>query len=695
MVTTKKSGGKAFATMLWLGLVLLFAACQPPGPKALLDGERLIQEGEYERALKRLNKAAELLPANAQVWNHIGLAQHGLGNYQEAIKAYSQALKLDRDLAAVHFNLGSLFLDMNRLPDAINRLRVFVTVQPDHAEGWVKLGTTLLRSGNPDQAETAFMRALQKTPRDPEIHNNLGLVHVQRKRPRDAMRCFRNALQLNPNYAPAMLNQAIVEHYHLGDKRAALASYQRYLQTKPSPGNAQRVQAIVANLQAELNPPPIQVAAATPPPVQEKPAAPTNQPPVTAPATNQPAPPTAPATNQTAVGSRTNAPAERKDQGLAPEIRLAQTDSGVTTPQTEAPAGPGPEASKPEPAPKTSAQTNQAATSPASPEKTSPAQDEPEASPEPEPEAEPESQPEPEPKSEPEPEPEPVPVEVVELQQDPLFKPAPPPVDTNDSQTPAQAESSQMAAANTTPAEPPPLLIPRRSHSEADEESGLLSRVNPMRFFRRDREEQPAPELTPEPIRPVRRPVPEEPAPPPVREARPLPPNIPRYDYRSDLQLKPGNPAEAERFFAQGARAQQQKRFLAAIELYQRALAADPTHFEANYNLALAAYQAGNLPQALAAGEQAVQVNPQSTNARFNFALALREANYPLDAVEQLQKLLVESPNEVRAHFSLANIYAQELDQPLLAEEHYQRVLQLQPSHPEAARIRLWLAHPE
>ena len=40
---------------------------------------------------------------------------------------------------------------------------------------------------------------------------------------------------------------------------------------------------------------------------------------------------------------------------------------------------------------------------------------------------------------------------------------------------------------------------------------------------------------------------------------------------------------------------------------------------------------------------------------------------------------------------SLANLYAQQLRQPKKAREHYERVLALRPSHPQADNIRSWL----
>ena len=118
----------------------------------------------------------------------------------------------------------------------------------------------------------------------------------------------------------------------------------------------------------------------------------------------------------------------------------------------------------------------------------------------------------------------------------------------------------------------------------------------------------------------------------------------------------------------------------------------DPTLFEAQYNLGLAATEAGSLPLALTSYENALAIQPTSLDARYNFALVLKQANYLSDAVNELEKVLKAYPNETRAHLALANIYAQQLRQPAKARPHYLKVLEVEPQHPQAAAIRYWLA---
>jgi tetratricopeptide (TPR) repeat protein len=169
------------------------------------------------------------------------------------------------------------------------------------------------------------------------------------------------------------------------------------------------------------------------------------------------------------------------------------------------------------------------------------------------------------------------------------------------------------------------------------------------------------------------------------------PSTIARYKYRSPAPPKPGNRGDAERLLTQGVQAQERNRLSEAVEAYRQATNVDPSFFDAHYNLGVAAYETGDMSQCLLAYEYALAVNPISVKARFNFAVALQKAGYPRDAANELEKLLAADSSEARARFALANLYAQQLGEPARAREHYLRLLELEPQHPQATAIRYWL----
>ena len=124
---------------------------------------------------------------------------------------------------------------------------------------------------------------------------------------------------------------------------------------------------------------------------------------------------------------------------------------------------------------------------------------------------------------------------------------------------------------------------------------------------------------------------------------------------------------------------------------YTQAVQADPTYFEAQFNLGSAAAGAGSPGQALLVYENCLALRPDSVDARYNFALVLKRMNYFTDAAQELEKILADNPQEVRAHLAAGNLYADQLHQPAQARGHYSKVLELDPKNPKATAIRFWL----
>jgi tetratricopeptide (TPR) repeat protein len=236
------------------------------------------------------------------------------------------------------------------------------------------------------------------------------------------------------------------------------------------------------------------------------------------------------------------------------------------------------------------------------------------------------------------------------------------------------------------PDAPPPGLGVRQ------EKRGFLQKINPLNIFRHDSGAVPSPAPIPPMAMPERT---NEPAATNAAGTRP-PGALARYLYVSPPKPAAGNRARAEDFFAQAVQAQRDRRVSDAVKLYHAATESDPSFFEAQSNLGLAAYDAGDMPQSLLAHETALTIKPDSFSARFNFSLALKKAGYIQDAAQQLERLLVKNTQEPPARLAmvqltLANLYAEQFHRPDYARPHYLKVLELDPQNSQATSIRYWL----
>lgn len=585
VLTNKNCGGKLLFHVLLAAACFWIFGCSPPGPRALLEGKRLLEEGVYPEAVASLEKAATLMPKNALAWNYLGLAYHASQQPDQAVRAYHVALSLDHKLAAVRYNLGCLHLEQDNLTNALEELRSFSLLQPGNPDGWLKLGTALTRARRLDEAERSFRTAMELHARHPEALNGIGLVQMQRRRFQDAFNYFNAAATQEPPYPPAVLNAAIVNQL-LNNRSSALNRYRQYLTFNPV--DAPAVEAVVRQLEGELSP----SSLVSKPTVPSSASAvrSTNSPP--GPTNVGPRPALAIIPTQPSTSVRTNT--------TAIAVAAAGASSGTNKLAVDAPRAPV------RPPPPKGAEV--LAVRP--PE-----------------------------------------VEVTQVASETIIRPA---RDITRTNATGIVEAPTVRAATNAP---------RR---------GFFSRLNP--FGGRNRTGTTGPAAKTSVIQT------------PVVSAGA------RYTYLSPAAPTSGNTSESAKAFERGVKAQRAGSLALAITEYQSAVKSDPANFDAYYNLGLAALERGDVRLALWAYEIALALQPGSADARYNFALALKAGGYWIDAGEQFDRLIEDNQDDSRAHLSLANLLAQQLQQPSLAREHYQKVLDLNPKHPEAAKIRFWLA---
>lgn len=251
MLATKNISRYGVITFLMLAIFLV--GCGPPGPRALLKGEKLLSNGDYSDAVAALKAATSLMSTNAQAWNYLGVAYQHAGQPANAALAYQRALTLDRDLVEAHYNLGCLWLEQNKPNVAKTEFTAYVLRRSKDPEGWTQLGLASLRQRDLTAAEKSFNTALAIDSNAAGALNGLGLAQMQRGRPRDASQYFAAAKRAQPDYAPALLNLATVARQYLHDNALALQNYRAYLALTPHRADWEQVNVIADALEQTMN----------------------------------------------------------------------------------------------------------------------------------------------------------------------------------------------------------------------------------------------------------------------------------------------------------------------------------------------------------------------------------------------------------------------------------------------------------
>ncbi|MGZ8213845.1 MAG: tetratricopeptide repeat protein [Methylosarcina sp.] len=242
-----------------------------PHPAEMQELHQLFQSGRLPEAEARAQTLLRLYPKAVTLYNVLGLCQQGQGKLREAAASFRKLLAIDPRIAEVHFNLGAIHTQLNDSKAAVASFRKALQLKPNltvahfnlgallQEQGFLKesaqhyqkaidleprffeafgnLGTVLQQQGKLEEAEQCYRKALA-IQADARGHFNLGTVLYGLGRHQEAVLEFREAVNLDPQFADAWnsLGETLRD---LGEMKEAVRCYERALAMQPKYGRAQ------------------------------------------------------------------------------------------------------------------------------------------------------------------------------------------------------------------------------------------------------------------------------------------------------------------------------------------------------------------------------------------------------------------------------------------------------------------------
>lgn len=143
----------------------------------LLRGLLELNVGNTELALEYLLKAEQAMGQRHRgLSTSIGKAYLKLERFDDAGRAFEQALELDPDDPEAHFGLALVFLSMNRNQMAIDNLLRSVEIVYQQPAAHYYLGLAFTRVGNRDAAVRALEVSLQQRPENQDASKLLSAI---------------------------------------------------------------------------------------------------------------------------------------------------------------------------------------------------------------------------------------------------------------------------------------------------------------------------------------------------------------------------------------------------------------------------------------------------------------------------------------------------------------------------------------
>jgi tetratricopeptide (TPR) repeat protein len=155
----------------------------PPAPGATSAeleqrADELKQEKNFLDAIDYYQAALKGDPANASVFNKIGICQLLMQRYKEARKSFERAIKADHGHADAYNNLGVTYYTTRNYGSAIRQYQKAIALKNDAASYFSNLGTAYFNKKDFDKAIQSYAKAVEL---DPNIFGRSSHAGVQAK----------------------------------------------------------------------------------------------------------------------------------------------------------------------------------------------------------------------------------------------------------------------------------------------------------------------------------------------------------------------------------------------------------------------------------------------------------------------------------------------------------------------------------
>jgi predicted O-linked N-acetylglucosamine transferase (SPINDLY family) len=168
------------------------------------------QRGNYDEALRRITKALRIRPNSAEAYANLGRMQGALADYPHAAESYKKALALNPRFALANNNYGIVLRRLKRFEEALGQCDLALKIDTNYADAWANRGNILCDLRRFDEALASYDRAIQLNPAQAEALLGRGNVMDEFQRAEEALLAYDRAIAVNPRLAAAWFGRGAV-----------------------------------------------------------------------------------------------------------------------------------------------------------------------------------------------------------------------------------------------------------------------------------------------------------------------------------------------------------------------------------------------------------------------------------------------------------------------------------------------------
>ena len=218
------------------------------------DGYRLalsevqLRMGRLQEARAQLEQLVRRKPDWAEALTHLGTVESQLGDKAGALENFEKAHQRQPANPSTTLGYAMLLEDGGKVEQARGMYEEVLKTDPDNATALNNLAYLKAEQGvDLDRALGYAQHALQRSPRDPNISDTLGLIYIRKKLTAQAVQVLQELVArvpTNPSFH-LHLGMALLD---AGEKQLAKKELEKALQHKPSAAEQVKIKDLVARI---------------------------------------------------------------------------------------------------------------------------------------------------------------------------------------------------------------------------------------------------------------------------------------------------------------------------------------------------------------------------------------------------------------------------------------------------------------
>ncbi len=221
-----------------------------------------LRNRDYRDEVSIWSDSLQKRPGNHRAHNNLGIALAKQEKFEEAIAQFTEAFRLDPEYAEAYYNCGVAFAGRKEYEESISLYHRAIQLKPHYPDAYDSWGHALAHQGNIEQAIPFYIQALrikpdfllarhhleksvtilrkelESSPKNPQLHNALGVGLAGLWNFEEAFSHFEEALRIQPQSVQTHNNWGVALADH-GNLPEAASHFREALRLDPNDPAAQ------------------------------------------------------------------------------------------------------------------------------------------------------------------------------------------------------------------------------------------------------------------------------------------------------------------------------------------------------------------------------------------------------------------------------------------------------------------------